>query len=73
VSLTAVSLAKFESRQQNRQAASSFSMASLKRRAFDQHLIDRICEHLAKGYSLEKPSPDYNTLCNYGIITELIA
>ena len=44
-SLTAVSLAKLEARQQNGQAASSFAMARLKRRAFNQHLIDRICEH----------------------------
>jgi hypothetical protein len=72
-SLTAVSLAKLEARQQNGQAASSFSMASLKRRAFTQHLIDRICEHLAKGHSLEKSSPDYDTLCNYGRITDLAA
>jgi hypothetical protein len=32
------------------------SMASLKRRAFNQHLHDRICEHLAHGQSLEKSS-----------------
>jgi len=44
-SLTAVSLAKLEARQQSGQAASSCSMASLKRRAFNQHLIDRICEY----------------------------
>ena len=45
-------------------------MASLKRRAFNQHLIDRICEHLAHGQSLEKSSPDYETLCNYGIVAD---
>jgi hypothetical protein len=45
-SLTAVTLAKLEARQQNGDAVSSFSMASLKRRAFNQHLIDRICDHL---------------------------
>jgi hypothetical protein len=72
-SLTAVSLAKLEARQQSGQAASSCSMASLKRRAFNQHLIDRICEHLANGHSLEKSSPEYDTLCNYGLITELAA
>jgi hypothetical protein len=48
-------------------------MASLKRRAFNQHLIDRMCEHLANGHSLEKSSPEYDTLCNYGLITELAA
>jgi hypothetical protein len=72
-SVTAVSLAKLEARQQNGQAASSFSMASLKRRAFNQHLIDRICEHLAKGQRLEKSSPDYDALCHDGLITELTA
>ena len=45
-------------------------MVSLKRRAFNQHLIDRICSHLANGQSLEKSSPDYEALCNYGIIGE---
>lgn len=69
-SLSAVTLAKLEARQQNGNCAQAFSMASLKRRAFNQHLIDRICEHLANGHSLEKSSPDYEALCNYGTITE---
>ena len=72
-SLTAVTLAKLEARQQNGDAAVSFSMASLKRRAFNQHLIERICAHLANGQSLEKSSPEYEELCNYGIITEWAA
>jgi hypothetical protein len=45
-------------------------MASLKRRAFNQHLVDRMCEHLTNGQSLEKSSPDYEAFCNYGILTE---
>ena len=69
-SLSAVSLAKLEARQQRGNTEQSFSMASLKRRTFHQHLIDRINEHLANGHSLEKSSPDYEMLCNYGIITE---
>ena len=72
-SLTAVTLAKLEAREQHGDAVSSFSMTSLKRRAFNQHLIDRICDHLAKGHRLEKSSPDYEELCNYGSITELAA
>jgi hypothetical protein len=48
-------------------------MASLKRRAFNQHLIDRICQHLANGHSLEKSRPDDEELCNYGTITDLAA
>ena len=69
-SLTAASFAKLESRLQGHDGDRAFSMASLKRRAFNQHLLDRICEHLANGQSLEKSSPDYEALCNYGVITK---
>ena len=72
-SLSAVTLAKLDARQQNGDTASAFSMASLKRRAFNQHLIERISQHLAEGHSLEKSSPDYEELCNYGTITETAA
>jgi DDE superfamily endonuclease len=72
-SLSAVTLATLDARQQNGDAASAFSMASLKRRAFNQHLIERISQHLAEGHSLEKSSPDYEELCNYGTITETAA
>lgn len=71
-SLTAVSLAKLEARQQGN-AAGPFSMASLQRRAFNHHLLERISEHLAAGGSLDKSSPDYERLCNYGTITDLAA
>ena len=69
-SLSAVTFAKLEARHQHGNGDQAFSMASLKRRAFNQHLIDRICEHLANGQSVEKPSPDYEALCNYGIIAD---
>jgi hypothetical protein len=69
-SLSAVTLAKLEARHQSGNSDQAFSMASLKRRAFNQHLVDRICEHLANGQSLEKSSPDYEALCNYGIIAD---
>jgi hypothetical protein len=72
-SLTAATLAKLEARQQYGDAMSSFSMASLKRRAFNQHLIDRICDHFAKGHRLATSSPDDEELCHYGSITELAA
>jgi DDE superfamily endonuclease len=72
-SLSAVTLAKLDARQHNGDAASAFSMASLKRRAFNHHLIERISQHLAEGHSLEKSSPDYEELCNYGTITETAA
>jgi hypothetical protein len=69
-SLSAVTFAKLEARQHNGNCGQAFSMASLKRRAFNQHLVDRICEHLTNGQSLEKSSPDYEAFCNYGIITD---
>jgi hypothetical protein len=72
-SLSAVTLAKLDARQQYGEAASGFSMASLKRRAFNQHLLERISQYLAQGHSLEKSSPHYEELCNYGIITETAA
>jgi DDE superfamily endonuclease len=72
-SLSAVTLAKLDARQQHAEAASGFSMASLKRRAFNQHLLERISQYLAQGHSLEKSSPDYEDLCNYGTIMETAA
>ncbi|MGE3540182.1 MAG: hypothetical protein AB7N91_22435 [Candidatus Tectimicrobiota bacterium] len=72
-SLSAVTFAKLEARQQHGAAAGAFSMASLKRRAFNQHLLERISQHLAQGHSLEKSSPDYEALCNYGTITATAA
>jgi hypothetical protein len=69
-SLSAVTFAKLEARHQTGNGDQAFSMASLKRRAFNQHLIDRICAHLAHGQSLEKSSPHYEALCNYGIIAD---
>lgn len=72
-SLSAVTLAKLAARQSRGEAASVFAMASLKRRTFNQHLIERIAQHLAQGHSLDKGSPAYEELCNYGIITETAA
>jgi hypothetical protein len=72
-SLTAVTLAKLDVQQQLGDTAGPFSLASLQRRAFNQHLLDQISEHLAAGGSLDKSSPEYESLCNYGIITQLAA
>ena len=44
-SVTAVTRATLEARQQHGDAMSSCCMASLKRRAFHQHLIKRMCDH----------------------------
>ena len=68
--LSAVRLAQLEARQQRGDTDESFSMASLKRRACNPHLIDRIGEHCANGQSLEKSSPDDEVLCNDDTITE---
>ena len=72
-SLSAVTLAKLDARQQSGDAATAVSMASRMRRAFHQHLIERISRHVAEGHSLEKSSPAYEELCNYGTITEMAA
>ena len=50
-----------------------FSMASLKRRCFNQHLLDRILAQLATEGSVEKSSPVYEELCNYGTIHDMAA
>jgi DDE superfamily endonuclease len=44
-SLSAVTFAKLEARQQHGHRDHAFSLASRKRRAFNQHLIDRMCAH----------------------------
>jgi hypothetical protein len=69
-SQSVLTIARQEARQQQLDSDEPLSMASLKRRAFNQHLLDRICEHLAHGQSLEKSSPHYEALCNYGVITQ---
>ena len=71
--MSALTLGKLEALQQSGNAQAGFSMASLKRRAFNQHLLERISQHLAQGHSLEKSSPDYQDLCNYGTITDRAA
>ena len=72
-SLSAVSFAKLEARQATTMPGPTFSMASLKRRSFNQHLMDRICDHLANSGSLDKGSAAYEELCNYGTIDALAA
>jgi hypothetical protein len=45
--LSAVSFARLEASQRADQPQAPFSMASLKRRYFNQHLVDRILDHFA--------------------------
>ena len=70
--MSALTFSKLEARQQGG-GAGEFSMASLKRRAFNQHLLERISQSLAEGHSLEKSSPHYQALCNYGTISDMAA
>ena len=72
-SMSALTLGKLEARRQVGESQAGFSMASVKRRAFNQHLLERISQHLAQGHSLEKSSPDYQSLCNYATITDRAA
>jgi hypothetical protein len=72
-SLTAVTMAKLEVRQQQDDQDTPFSMASVKRRSFNAHLIERILTTLADGTTLDKSSLAYERLCNYGAITHMAA
>ena len=65
-SLTAVTMAKLAARQQWDNQAPSFALASVKRRYFNAPLIARILSTLADGTTLDKCSPAYEQLCNYG-------
>ena len=75
-SMSALTFCKLEARQQG--GDTEFSMASLKRRAFNPHLLnltkdERISQHLAQEHSLEKSSPHYQDLCDYGTINHWAA
>jgi len=63
-SLTAVTMAKLEVRQQRDDQDVPFSMASVKRRYFNAHLIECILTTLADGATLDKSTPAYERLCN---------
>ena len=72
-SLSAVSFAKLEGRQGSDKQGVPFSMASVKRRCFNQHLVDRILDQLATEDRLDKSGPLYEELCNYGTIGDIAA
>ena len=67
-SLTAVSLSKLQAVQTHGHLPTPFSMASLVRRAFNVHFLQKILAYLAQGQTVTENSPEYETLCNYGII-----
>jgi hypothetical protein len=72
VSLMALISAKLEARQNAHEQLTSFSIASLKRRSIYQHFIDRILTTF-QGTTLDKSSPAYESLCDDGSMTDLIA
>jgi len=72
-SLTALNLAKYEdqlrSTQDNQQQSlPTFSMASYKRVAFNDHLLERFISMLDLNPTLIKSHPNYQNLRSYGII-----
>jgi hypothetical protein len=70
-SLTAVSLSKLQAIHATGAFPQPFSMASLGRRAFNVHFLKKIIAYLAQGQTLTETSPEYETLCNYGIINPI--
>jgi hypothetical protein len=72
-SLTAVSLSQLQAVQTFGQLPVPFSMASIVRRCFKEHFIKKILTCLAEGRSLAENSPDYETLCNHGVIHPVAA
>jgi hypothetical protein len=72
-SLTTVSLSKLQAAQTHGHLPTPFSMASLIRRAFNKHFLKKILAYLAHGQTLTEKSPEYETLCNYGIINPVPA
>jgi hypothetical protein len=71
--LTAVSLSKLQAVQTLGRLPAPFSMASIVRRCFNQHFLKKILAYLADGRGLAENSPEYETLCNYGIIHPVTA
>jgi hypothetical protein len=67
-SFTALNLAKVEAVQQQVGTPLSFSMASVKRRAFNEHLLDRFISNLDLSPSVIKSHPNYEKLKSYGMI-----
>lgn len=68
-SFTALNLAKVEAQQQQEENRPlTFSMASVKRRALNEHLLNRFISNLDLSPSVIKSHPNYEKLRNYGMI-----
>jgi hypothetical protein len=72
-SLTAVILAKLEVRQHQNDQAAPFPTTTVRRRYFNEHLIERSLSTLADGTTLDTSSPEYERLCNYDAMTHMAA
>nr|WP_225226342.1 transposase [Komarekiella delphini-convector] len=69
-SFTALNLAKFDAhRQQLGQKPFVFSMASVKRQALNDHLLDTFISTLGLSPTIIKSHPNYQNLRSYGVIT----
>ncbi|MCL1126822.1 hypothetical protein [Shewanella surugensis] len=68
-SLTALNVLKIEDRQtKNTQGKTVISIASRKRRKFNQHLMGRLFDELGLDLSNEKVATIYEQFSNYGAI-----
>ena len=68
-SLVALNLAKLDALQQHSaQTPFVFSIASVKRRMLNHHLLERFICNLDLEPSQIKSHPNYSSLCNYGVI-----
>ena len=68
-SFTALNLAKVEALKQHQEGTPLiFSMASMKRRALNEHLLERFISNLDLSPSVIKSHPNYEKLRNYGMI-----
>jgi hypothetical protein len=73
-SLTALNLAKYQAQSQQtttdtERKADVFSMASHKRAAFNDHLLERFISQLDLNPTLIKSHPNYQNLRAYGLLT----
>lgn len=69
-SFSALNLAKLDAVGQHKGNGSLvFSMASVKRRALNEHLLETFISKLELSPTLIKSHPNYPNLCNYGVIT----
>ncbi|KAM3109123.1 hypothetical protein [Phormidesmis sp. 146-33] len=68
-SFTALNLAKLEAAQASAGVQPLvFSMASIKRRALNDHLLERFISKLALSPTVIKSHPNYESLRSYGVI-----